>query len=321
MKFACPHCGQHIEADEEAAGITIECPNAGCRLSIIVPGPIAYAVPASPPLIVSPPTAPSPRAAPKAHAAAPSVSPAYKEIWIAAAAVITTVGLPIIVATMLLMRAEVGTIAKIIGPEAFEKALHGEKISLDLAPSITVTSAQSTIKDLNSMQKFASFGLLIGGIWFLTAMQKSWAFTIRWFKRANQKPSMPSQNIALWPLFIPVFNFYWCFRFFNLGKDLNRLIDIYHLDAPRCNRIYGRMAASAFLLVALGPVVHVVIKMVGVQTAGGSHLPSAYDLAVRGVSALEVCSMIISTAFLMISIQSFASNLSRSINSIGKSLN
>ena len=35
IKFECPHCGQHIVADEEYAGINCECPT--CSQSLTVP--------------------------------------------------------------------------------------------------------------------------------------------------------------------------------------------------------------------------------------------------------------------------------------------
>lgn len=34
MKFSCPHCGQHIEAPDEIAGIEIECPGCDRRIEV-----------------------------------------------------------------------------------------------------------------------------------------------------------------------------------------------------------------------------------------------------------------------------------------------
>ena len=37
IKFACPHCQQHIEAGPRYAGLKITCP--ACRNSLLVPSP------------------------------------------------------------------------------------------------------------------------------------------------------------------------------------------------------------------------------------------------------------------------------------------
>lgn len=45
LKFSCPHCQQHIQADEGYAGLQIQCPS--CRGSLIVPGTPAAPAPAA----------------------------------------------------------------------------------------------------------------------------------------------------------------------------------------------------------------------------------------------------------------------------------
>ena len=52
MKFSCPHCQQHIEADSSYGGMQINCPT--CNGALVIPGV------AAPP----PPTAPDPAPAP-----------------------------------------------------------------------------------------------------------------------------------------------------------------------------------------------------------------------------------------------------------------
>jgi DNA-directed RNA polymerase subunit RPC12/RpoP len=60
FKFSCPHCGQHIEADESMAGMAAACPT--CSRQLVVPQPqpaippkIAQSPPAVPPVIVAQP--------------------------------------------------------------------------------------------------------------------------------------------------------------------------------------------------------------------------------------------------------------------------
>ncbi len=66
FKFSCPHCGQHLAAEEAWAGSQIECPT--CHSRIIVPrmAPAASAVSAPPPLpaVAPPPPARHPAPAP-----------------------------------------------------------------------------------------------------------------------------------------------------------------------------------------------------------------------------------------------------------------
>lgn len=52
MKFACPHCGQHIEAEEEWAGIQTDCPT--CTQQLTVPHPSGVPPPIAPPTFVFP---------------------------------------------------------------------------------------------------------------------------------------------------------------------------------------------------------------------------------------------------------------------------
>jgi hypothetical protein len=53
FKFACPHCQQHIQADEGYAGLQIQCPS--CQGSLIVPG----TAPAPAPAVTPPPQRPA----------------------------------------------------------------------------------------------------------------------------------------------------------------------------------------------------------------------------------------------------------------------
>jgi len=67
IKFACPHCSQHITCDELWGGHHLECPN--CKNTLAVP---AVAAPSAPSLVPKPPPAVEPRLAinapPPAHA-------------------------------------------------------------------------------------------------------------------------------------------------------------------------------------------------------------------------------------------------------------
>lgn len=88
MKFSCPHCQQHLEADDSFAGTTVDCPT--CGKSFVVgavpaaepPPPVSVPVPDAPPVPetperpepesvppppVEPPPAEPPKAAPKFH--------------------------------------------------------------------------------------------------------------------------------------------------------------------------------------------------------------------------------------------------------------
>jgi hypothetical protein len=64
IKFSCPSCQQHIQADEGYAGMQVNCPT--CQTSLLVPG----AVPAPAPRLLTlqapapPPSAPGPEASP-----------------------------------------------------------------------------------------------------------------------------------------------------------------------------------------------------------------------------------------------------------------
>ena len=55
IKFSCPHCQQHIQAETSYVGLQINCP--ACRGSLIVPGTPAAAAPtyAAPPATPPPP--------------------------------------------------------------------------------------------------------------------------------------------------------------------------------------------------------------------------------------------------------------------------
>lgn len=60
IKFSCPNCQQHIQADEGYAGVQINCP--ACQTGMLVPGNPAAPPPPPPPL-------PTPSAAPAAQSA------------------------------------------------------------------------------------------------------------------------------------------------------------------------------------------------------------------------------------------------------------
>src|ERR1700722_20844674 len=62
IKFACPHCQQHLQADSAYGGMQINCPS--CNGALLVPG--AAAVP--------PPPAPAPYSAPPPPPSAPAPS-------------------------------------------------------------------------------------------------------------------------------------------------------------------------------------------------------------------------------------------------------
>lgn len=72
IKFACPHCQQHIEAEPGYAGLQIACP--ACRGSIVVPGTPAPSVPA--PVAVSAPAYASARPSPLTVAPTQAPAPA-----------------------------------------------------------------------------------------------------------------------------------------------------------------------------------------------------------------------------------------------------
>ena len=57
IKFACPHCSQHITCDELWGGHHLECPN--CKNTLAVP---AVAAPSAPSLVPKPPPAVEPLA-------------------------------------------------------------------------------------------------------------------------------------------------------------------------------------------------------------------------------------------------------------------
>jgi DNA-directed RNA polymerase subunit RPC12/RpoP len=48
IKFACPHCQQHIQAEQGYAGMQIACP--ACKGNLLVPGTPAAPAPAPPPM-------------------------------------------------------------------------------------------------------------------------------------------------------------------------------------------------------------------------------------------------------------------------------
>src|SRR5579859_4073592 len=62
IKFACPHCAQHITCDELWGGHQLECPS--CKNPLTVPAKPAPAAPKGPgSLVPKPPPAPEPRLA------------------------------------------------------------------------------------------------------------------------------------------------------------------------------------------------------------------------------------------------------------------
>ena len=70
IKFACPTCQQHIQADQGYAGMEIPCP--ACSAKMIVPGtpvPVPVPVPVPAPVYAPPPAAPAPYAVPPPAAA------------------------------------------------------------------------------------------------------------------------------------------------------------------------------------------------------------------------------------------------------------
>src|SRR5262245_42802818 len=59
IKFACPHCSQHITCDELWGGHQLECPN--CKNPLTVPAKAAPAASAAASLVPKPPPAVEPR--------------------------------------------------------------------------------------------------------------------------------------------------------------------------------------------------------------------------------------------------------------------
>ena len=53
IKFACPHCNQHITCDELWGGHELQCP--GCQNNLVVPAPAGAAEPAAKSLVPAPP--------------------------------------------------------------------------------------------------------------------------------------------------------------------------------------------------------------------------------------------------------------------------
>jgi len=73
IKFACPHCQQHIQADQDYAGMQITCP--ACSGPMMVPGQRASA--AAPSTVPAPLTVPEPAPGPVTlHRAATTTAPA-----------------------------------------------------------------------------------------------------------------------------------------------------------------------------------------------------------------------------------------------------
>lgn len=83
IKFACPHCAQHITCDELWGGHQLECPS--CKNPLAVPAPVAGpaspGAPAAASLTPKPPAAAEPRLAINAgHAAGPAVGAPQRTI-------------------------------------------------------------------------------------------------------------------------------------------------------------------------------------------------------------------------------------------------
>lgn len=82
IKFACPHCNQHITCDELWAGHQLNCPS--CKNPLMVPGiaaPPATASTGPATLAPKPPAAPEPRLAINAaHAAATAAAPGAQRV-------------------------------------------------------------------------------------------------------------------------------------------------------------------------------------------------------------------------------------------------
>ncbi len=93
IKFACPHCQQHIACDSDYADLTVACP--GCNQPMVVPA-LSATDPAHPALrlVASVPT-PRPRVA-----APPTLDPWTREQW-AQRADLKSAGTPAWIATIL----------------------------------------------------------------------------------------------------------------------------------------------------------------------------------------------------------------------------
>jgi hypothetical protein len=58
MKFACPHCGQHIEAESSWAGLMAQCPTCSGELQVPVSGLRPTTPPEQPEAVFAPPNGP-----------------------------------------------------------------------------------------------------------------------------------------------------------------------------------------------------------------------------------------------------------------------
>ena len=129
-------------------------------------------------------------------------------------------------------------------------------------------------------------------IWYWVNLYCLWQQVLSWSKSLGLRPSVASAGQAVGLAFVPFLNFYWIFRTFGMGRDLNAIRGATSANVPACSTWKWVTACVLILLslvaacVLLGPVMAYqvenypdrVINVVLIQMAFGILAWSAFLL-------------------------------------------
>jgi uncharacterized Zn-finger protein len=105
---------------------------------------------------------------------------------------------------------------------------------------------------------------------FLIVMFKAWKHVIGWARMSGFRPTIRAPGKAVGFIFIPIFGWYWLYKFYGIGRNLNAIRRVKSIDAPRCNNFFGALTATfAICVFFLRPVAAFELLGLGVIIAFG----------------------------------------------------
>jgi hypothetical protein len=110
---------------------------------------------------------------------------------------------------------------------------------LAIVPAVIMSLDREPVAKIAEPFTYFSVPLVLASVWWLVGMYRAWQHVIFWAERSGCPVPVRSAALAVALLLTPVVNAFWAFRFYAIGKYLNRVIDQAGLDVPAASEDAG----------------------------------------------------------------------------------
>jgi phage FluMu protein Com len=290
MRFHCPKCRKRLNAPESAAGRKVKCPN--CKTTVQIPyGDEALEKAPVQEEVIPVARAERDRAPARLRRAEDDQEQAamapFRPIRLALPMWLTFAG-PLLIYMFIGL---VGSIVAFI----FYLFIHSGEARRPNGPSPILLVFVSFVA-----LAAVSVAFLAGVLWFMIGMYRVWRHVIVWATCEGIELPVASAGLAVGLLFVPLFNVWWYWRFYGVGKYLNRVLEARNLVMPEASESIAEVNGAVMVLYL-------------VSLAVAFYLPPEVGLVLLLFAGLFALTSVVLWLC-------YAHNLSRSVNGAGKVL-